>query len=114
MQNLCTTLSRNYSLTTLILAKNDLDYGNMDLIGTLLKYDQSITHLDLSGNQIHCVGVASLTEGLKANTTLLTFMYAHYIFVFRETACQIGCMMLEFKRQGHKLWALAWQSLIEE
>ncbi|RMX59386.1 hypothetical protein pdam_00016382 [Pocillopora damicornis] len=65
-------LKYNTSLTTLNLYGNKIGHDGAAALGECLKYNTSLTWLDLNTNEIGDDGAAALGEGLKYNTSLTT------------------------------------------
>ncbi len=62
--------SSSCSLETLIVAWNKIRLSGATAIGTSIKFNQSLTHLDLSFNGIGTEGGEALGNSLHSNTTL--------------------------------------------
>ncbi|XP_066025377.1 NLR family CARD domain-containing protein 3-like isoform X3 [Pocillopora verrucosa] len=65
-------LKYNKSLTTLDLSYNEIDDDGAAALGECLKYNKSLTTLHLSDNEIGNDGAAALGECLKSNKSLTT------------------------------------------
>ena len=65
-------LKYNKSLTTLDLSYNEIDDDGAAALGECLKYNKSLTTLNLSDNEIGNDGAAALVECLKDNKSLTT------------------------------------------
>ncbi|KAJ3423714.1 leucine rich repeat family protein [Anaeramoeba flamelloides] len=69
--NLQRLILNDQTLTHLDLSENEIDEEGMQALSQALKVNQTLTHLNLSWNQIGYEGMQALCECLKVNQTLV-------------------------------------------